>query len=135
MKDFKISAEVARDQLDLFLEYYEIDSDDIPEKQIEAVEASKNRVIKAIRKGKLEVTDNDGCVKFVQHLKTEKTIIYGEISGQSKIAMKSKLEADYYGRIYALVGSLTGVGETGILKLKGADMSLAECIGALFLQV
>lgn len=134
MKEFILSHDAARDQIDIFLDYYDIDLDDLPEKQAEAVEASVTRIIKGIRRGKVEIKEEDSLT-ITQHLRNDKTIIYGEISGRSKIAMGGKRENDHHGRMYALCGSLTGLGEAGILKLKGADLGLCECIGALFLQV
>jgi len=137
MSKFIISEEAARDQLNLFTEYYDIELEDIPEKQVEAYEASVNRIIKGIRKGKIEIKDDDG-IKIIQTVGKEgadQTLVYGEISGRTKLAMAKKSETDGYGRIYALCGSLTGSGEGGILKLKGADLGLCECIGALFLNV
>lgn len=121
--------------MQLFFDFYDFDQDDTPESQSQAVEVSLNRIKKAIRKGKLEFTDSDGVVKITQHLKNSTTLIYGEISGRSKLAMKNKSDTDNYGKIYSLCGSLTGIGEAGIAKLKGADLSIAECVGALFLQV
>lgn len=130
-----LSEEVAEDQVQLFFDYYDLDIDDISEEQARVFEMSLSRIKKAVRKGKLEFAEIGGVVKITQHLKNDTTLIYDEISGRSKLAMKNKADTDNYGKIYSLCGSLTGIGESGISKLKGADMSLAECIGALFLQV
>lgn len=135
MEKYKLSEEVAEDQVQLFFDFYEIEMDDIPEEQTRAIDVSLGRIKKAIRRCRLEFVESDGVVKITQHLKNETTIVYGEISGRSKLAMKNKSDSDSYGKIYSLCGSLTGIGEAGIAKLKGADISLAECIGALFLQV
>ena len=126
MKKYKLSEDAANDQLDLFFGYYDFDMDDIPEKQLEAVEASTKRIIKAIRKGKVEIVEGES-LKIVQHVtvknkegvKEDSVLEYGEISGRSKLSMGKKSDTDFNGRIYALCGSLTGLGETGILKLKG----------------
>ncbi|MCK4499839.1 hypothetical protein KAU11_05035 [Candidatus Babeliales bacterium] len=130
-----LSEESAQDQLELFFEYYDMEVEDIHDDQAKALEMSISRIIKSIRKGKLEFAETDSILKITQHLKNGTTIVYGEISGKTKLAMKSKLDTDNYGKIYSLCGSLTGIGEAGISKLKGADLSLCECIGALFLQV
>ena len=134
MSNYKLSEDAARDQLDKFFDYYDVDLDIIPEKQVEAVNASIDRIVRGIRKGKLEIVEGEN-LKIIQHVKDETTLEYGELSGRTKVAMGKKSDTDYNGRIYALCGSLTGIGEAGILKLKGADLSLCECIGALFLQV
>lgn len=135
MGKYKLSEEVAEDQVQLFFDFYDLEVEDIPDDQIKVLDMSLSRIKKAVRKGRLEFTESDGVVKITQHLKNETTIIYGEISGRSKLSMKNKADSDNYGKIYSLCGSLTGIGESGIAKLKGADISLAECIGALFLQV
>jgi hypothetical protein len=44
-------------------------------------------------------------------------------------------EDDHYHRMYALAGSLNGLGATGMSQLSELDMSAAECIGFIFLQV
>lgn len=131
-----ISEEVARDQFQEFLDYYDLDPSVMPEDQRAAFESSASRIIKAVRSGKLEF-GQDGTVK--QFLKKPvgevSEIKYEELSGMHKVAMKSKKGEDHYGRMYALLGSLSGLGEMGIMKLKGADLSVAESVGIIFLQV
>ena len=131
----KISEEVANDQLQLFFDYYEIDTDDIFDGESKAIEIACDRIIKGIRKGKLEIKQSSDKLEIIQTLKSGSNLIYGELTGRTKLAMKAKLDTDNYGKIYALTGSLTSSGEAAIAQLKGADLSLCECIGALFLQV
>lgn len=136
---YKISEQVAMEQLDGLLDYYDLDLNDIKNSaQRDAVESAYNRLIKAVRKGNLEFS-NDDNIKIVQHLKKplgeSGTIEYRELDGKAKVAMKDKADTDYYGRIYSLLGSLSGLGETAIIGLKGSDLSVAECLGVLFLQV
>jgi hypothetical protein len=137
MMDYKLSEQSAEDQLNLFLEYYELMEEDIPETQKSAFISACKRIIKAIRLGRLEITNVDG-IKIVQTLKNpigeSQTIEYGRIVGKAKIAMKGKVDDDY-GKMYALLGSLSGLGEVAIQKLEGPDLSIAECLGLLFLQV
>jgi hypothetical protein len=133
-KDYKLSEEAAKDQLDIFYEYYDLDVDDLPAAQNSAAKQSEKRVIRAIRLCNLEFKEEDS-IKITQHLKSKDTLEYAELSGQSKIAMGKCADTDQYGKIYALCGSLTGVGAAGIQKLKGADLSLCECMGALFLFI
>lgn len=136
---YKISEQVAMEQLDGILDYYDLDLNDIKNAaQREAVESAYNRLVKAVRKGNLEFS-NDESIKIIQHLKEplgeSETIEYRELDGKAKVAMKDKADTDYYGRIYSFLGSLSGLGETAIIGLKGSDLSVAECLGVLFLQV
>lgn len=130
MADFILSEESAAEQLELFMDYYDVDMNDIPTAQRDAVDIACRKVSKAIRRGKIEIRNTDG-LQVVQMVK-ETELVYGELTGRAKIAMGDKTD---YGKIYALLGSLSGAGETAIQKLKGADLSIAECIGMLFLQV
>lgn len=132
-KKAKISKESAQKTLDLFFEYYEIDHEK------EALLANFPALTSAIQKGRLEIAVEDGVLVVTQHLKFPPgevgSYVYGEISGKNLLAMKSKAEGDHYGRIQALLGSLSNLGENAIIKLKGPDMSLANAIGMLFLAV
>jgi hypothetical protein len=133
-----VSIEVARGQLQKFLDYYLIESELVNESSREAFDTSCDRMISAIKNGRLEINDQDG-ISIIQHLISPpgdvSTVTYGVLTGHAKVAMKSKSEKDNYGRMYTVLGSLSGMGEGGIVALKGADLGLAECIGMLFMQV
>ncbi len=137
---YKISEEVAQDQLDMFLDYYEFELESLPSDQRMVVEYSLKRLNTAIRKGFLEIKIEDDTIKVTQILKKPPApdmtqIVYAELSGKHKIAMRDKKNEDQYGRMYSLVGSMTGFGETFFYSLKGIDISIAECLGGLFLLV
>lgn len=114
--------------------YYEIDPSEIEDKeQKKFIAANYDRLVKAARLGRLEVETEKG-IKVIQHLKeSSEKIEYKEIDGNAKVATAGKETTDFYGRIYAVQGSLSGLGETGIKKLKGVDLSLCEVLGAIFL--
>ncbi len=136
-KPFILSEESADKQVDMFCEYYDIDRSECAESQAEAVETSIKKISKAIRRGTVEISlndDEDIIVTQTIPLKdeSETKIVYGALSGKNKKAMSKQED---YGKIYALLGSLSGLGDTAISKLKGAHLSVAECIGMLFLQV
>lgn len=134
-KEFKLSEESAEEQLNLFFEYYDIDISDYPESQIDGINTSLSKLKKGIRKGRVEFKEENGTMEVIQYINEETTLVYGELSGRTKLAMKNKSENDNYGRLFALLGSLSGAGEAAIAKLKGVNLSLAECIGLLFLQI
>ena len=138
MDKYKLSHETAEQQFNVLADYYEIDGEGATQAQKERADVIKAKIIKAIRLGRVEIS-NEGGIKVKQHLRNPAgevaTIDYAEISGKAKIATGGKTENDHYGRIYALLGSVSGLGETAILSLKGVDLSLAECLGAYFLEV
>ena len=131
----KLSEEVARDQFDIFLDYYDIDIDGHKEDTRAMLMMSVRKIVRAIRRGKLEISlDQEGDVVVQQNLKQDK-ITYAVISGRHKVAMKAKSDTDNYGKLYALMGSLSGLGEKAITDLRGADLGVVECLGAFYLQV
>ena len=143
-----ISEESARESLGLFFDYYEIDATNVGggENAQEAFDSTIDRLADAIRKGRVEIEETESGLVVRQTLKNRaKTgtqdagstavIEYKEISGAAKDAMKHKKESDNYGKIHAMLGYLSGLGENAIKGLRGVDMSISECIGVLFLKV
>jgi hypothetical protein len=133
---YKLSKETAQAELQKMLDYYEIDIDEIEDKELKkAIKAGYDRLIKAVRLERLQVITEDG-IKIIQKLKSNgSTVEYREIDGKSKMAMAGKDEKDYYGKSYALMGSLSGLGENVISNMKGVDLSLVETLGMIFLAV
>lgn len=131
MTNNTISAEVAKEQLDSLVEYYDIDieSDDVD--QARARQSACDKVIRAIRAGRLEI--NKETMVVVQTLKNDNKLTYRELDGKAKVEMGKRSNDDTHGKIYSLLGSLSGVGFNGITALKGKDLTLAESLGILFL--
>ena len=130
----KLSEDNAQEQLNQLLDYYEIDLDDVPDKEKSSYDIVGKKLVKFIRQGRLEIKTEDGiqCIQTLRNGTT--TIIYKELNGKAKTAMGTKGAEDGNGRIYALMGALSD-GEATILQLKGPDLSLVECLGAVFLAV
>lgn len=140
MKKDIISEDSARIQVNAFLSFYEISPEDIKNTEAKnGLDSTVEKLVKAIRAGHLEIREEKDELKVIQTLKRpmgeSKTIEYAELSGKHKVAMKDKSANDFHGRIYAMMGSISGIGETGITALKGVDVSIVECLGALFLNV
>lgn len=136
--EFKLSYEVAEDQLKQLFDYYDLAIDDQLESQKVVLEAASKRLIKAIRRGNLEISMDDGLTvtqNLVRPPGGVNTIKYRVVDGRSKTAMADKKETDQYGKIYAVMGSLSGIGEAGIKGLTGQDLSIVETLGIVFLQV
>lgn len=135
-KQKDLSEKVGEDIVDKIIDFYEIDIEGMEKKQKIIVTDLRNRLIKAAQKRRLEVEEKDGTLTITQHLRNGKDKFnYREIDGKSKLTFAGKEESDHHGKIYALLGNLSGEGESTICQLKGADMSTAECIGTLLLQV
>ena len=132
---FVLNKDAAKDVVKKIFDYYEIEVDSIEDKeQKKFIQQNFDRLIKSARLGRLEVDTTDG-IKIKQHLRDSDTIIqYKEIDGYAKKAMAGKDPNDFYGRIYAVLGSTSELGEAAISKLKGVDLGLAEVLGAIFLQ-
>ena len=139
-KKYDISAEVAMDQVMEFLETYDIDVDAIENKKGKSgVESSLNKLVNYVRSGAVEIEKKDGKITITQHLSIPKgdvtTLVYASIQGKNKVEMDGCEDNDRYTMIYQLVGSLCGIGSEGIKKLEGKDLSVAEVLGAIFLQI
>lgn len=135
-KNYILSKQNAKQELQKMFDYYEIDIDDIEDKEVKrAIQNGYNRLIKAVRLGRLEIKTEEG-IKVIQTTKDGKAKIeYREIDGVAKTEMAGKADNDHYGKAYSLMGSLSGMGESAIKKLKGVDLSLAEVLGLIFLSV
>lgn len=126
----------AKKELDKLFDYYEIDIDEIEEKDLKkAIKGGQGRLIKAIRLGRLKIKFENG-LKITQTLRSNGIeIIYRTVDGESKAAMDEHPAEAYNRRGQALAGNLSGLGETAIRKLQDVDMSLAEVLGLIFLAV
>ncbi len=135
---YKLSPEVARAQVDVLLDHYDFEVEDLPEAQQAVLDSCIARLVKAVRMGRLQITKSDTGVKVVQTLKratdSNGGIEYAELTGKARAAM-GPIGDNEYVKIYRLLGSLSGLGEAGITMLKGADISVAESLGFIFLQV
>ncbi len=133
----KISVETARGEVQKLLDYYELSIDEIEDETMRnAIKQGYDRLVKAVRLGRLMVDTGGNGIQVVQELRSSgQTIMYREIDGNAKTAMAGKKADDHYGKAYSLMGSLSGLGEAAIRNLKGVDLSLAEVLGLIFLSV
>lgn len=128
--DYKISEESAQKQLNLFVEYYDIDLD--------LLAPNKNRVCKkiilGIKLGKIEIVE-EGQIKIHQYYNDSKNgdqkITYGPITGFIRVEV-NKME-DGMNKIYYLISALSQEDKAIFQRMEGLDILIAECIGGLFL--
>ncbi len=137
-KKYKISEESAQVQIDLLLDCGAVEIEDITSEDLKhAISSSLNVLRRAVRRGLLEIKIENGDTQIIQHLIKipGKSITYKEMDGQAKIEMGKVTEDNPYYKAFALLGFLSGLGADGIAKLKGADLSLAESLSAVFLGI
>lgn len=131
-KEYKLSEEVGHDQVMTLIEYYDIDIDSLDNDQLEdSLESMFNRLVDHVRTGHVSIEPDDDKLKITQFLSNDETINYKEITARSKICMDKYKDNERYKRIYAFLGNLSGLGEPGISKLKGKDLSVAEILGSV----
>lgn len=135
-EDYTLSEEVATEQIIDLLEYYDIDIEqigDADEKAAKGLETVLDTLCRHIRTGKLTVDRGaDDKLVVTQTLTNGETLTYSEISAKSKLAMEKYNNDSNYSRIYAFMGSLSGVGKAGIEKLSAKDLGVVEVLGAVF---
>jgi hypothetical protein len=134
-RDYKISEETAKEQMQLFYDYYDLDiEEDLLDKDAKiAVRSAEKRVLNAIRSGRLEIT-KEKELKIVQSIiPGDLKVEYKELDGQCRV------EADKQdggcSKMLTIAGYLNGLGFEGMKKMKGKNLSTAECLGMLFLQI
>ena len=136
-----ISEEIAAEQLAVLMEYYDIDKNDIEiEEGPEAVQTLMNGLVRAIRKGRLEIKlDSDGKLIVTQHLKHPPgeidSINYNVVGQKARLAMDRVKNTKEQERMCAFMGSLSGLGSTGIGSLVAADMGTMNRLATLFSMV
>ena len=122
------SKETAKNEIQKLLDYYEIDIKEIEKREIrKAIENGYDRLVKAVRMGRLEVKI-EGGLKVIQRTRPDKDekseiIEYREIDGTAKCEMDGYPPDAHYSKAYALMGSLSNMGEGYIKKLKSVDLS------------
>lgn len=139
---FVISEEVAIEQVQELLKYYDIDVEalsvgDSREEKAQAIafERTLDHISHAFRSGALTIEhDKDGKIEVHQAIKGADPLVYVEIRAKHKVVMERFPQEAGYSRIYAFMGSLCGIGKVGIEKLGPTDLGTVEVLGTLFLN-
>ena len=136
--DMPISEESAREQVLALLEHYDIDIDSMDSERKGSAEASFEKLTRFYRMGIFENATADSF-KVIQHLKQApgavKDLTYSEISGKNRIASDGKKSDQRMSMVYAMMGSLTGLGEGPMQDLSGIDLAAMETLGLVFLML
>jgi hypothetical protein len=132
-KEYKLSEESAKTELQKLIDHYECDFELIPQGAEEAVEQIFNQLLSAIRQGKLEIDDKDADkgLTVIQHLKNGDSLTYRELRGGDKAKLSDNLDSQK--RLYTLAGILCGLGIDCVLKLPAVDLKVVDAISGFFI--
>lgn len=130
-----LSEESAKVELGKLYEHYDFDVEDFEDGDEKKVkDALEKIIIKGLKSERLSFKEEDSGFLIVQRLKkSDVEITYKEMTGKAKVIMGKQEKADSHTKCYALLGYLSGEGQSFIEKLKSADLKLAEGIGSLLL--
>ena len=117
--------------------YYEINIDELPgQEQRDAMESVASKLSRFYRMGMVENKREGGILKVTQHLANPpgevKDLTYDRMSGAHKLVMDGFKDTERYAATQALMASLCGLPAAAIKKLVGNDLSLMECLSAVF---
>lgn len=134
-KEYKISEEIAREQMQNLLDSYDIDADDLViENGPEWVATVINRIVRAIRSGNVEILSNGEVKHNLVYPKGDvESITYRRVNG---IAMKARDKAKgNFEKDCAFMGSLGNMPNTAMSSMDPVDISIFQRIGQLFMVV
>lgn len=136
MPDYKVSEEVAGEQFGSLLEYYDIDFNDIEiEDGAEAAKTMKNTLIRAIRRGALEVaTENELVVtQHLTHPIGEKSVlVFTDKVAKARIAMDQESPKRDNARMRAFMAALADFPAAQLMNLKGSDLAVFNRLAVIF---
>ena len=139
MEEFKISEDVAEEQFSAFLQYYDNNFNDIEiEDGAEAAETMKNTLIRAIRRGDLEInTEDELVIKQILNKPIGEitSITYTDKVAKARLAMDHESPKKTQARMYAFMAALSDVPVSQLIKLKGVDHTVFSRLTAIFSMV
>jgi hypothetical protein len=133
-KEYKLSEESAREQMQSLMDSYDINQKDLVVDQgPEAIESIMNRLVRAIRTGQIEVQENGSVLHNLVVTKGEvSSLTYRRADGIAlREASKAKGGADE--RQVALMASLCNMPVSAIWDLDIRDISIVQRLGTLFM--
>lgn len=138
--EFVCSEEIAKDNLDELLDYYDINKDDIEiEEGPEAMQTLLNGLVRAIRKGRLKIEINEGDLTVVQSLKFPpgdiSEITYGVVNQKARMEMDKIKDNKAQERMLAFMASLSGCTSKVLVGFKGVDMGTMNRLATVFSMV
>lgn len=156
MSQYILGEQEARDQIEKFCEWYDIDLEEsaaiAKEQNLVGYELTRNRLEKAFRRGRLEVIEQEHpkfgttlvVKQYLQHpiamskdgrAADQKEIVYREVTGATKANVKIAKDANDTKALFATLAVLSGEPEKVFESLRGGDIGVAQLFGFLFLQI
>jgi hypothetical protein len=133
----KIPKKIAEDQVQMLLDYYDVDRDYIVEEARMPVDACILSMIKGITRGRLSVVDTDEGPIIKQYF--EKPVLGNDVltyrSAGSRVTKALKNVGDDDSRVNAVLGALSGVDPDEFGNLHHVDRNTAVATGNFFLFV
>lgn len=133
----KIPKKHAEEQMQLLLDYYDVDRDFIVEDALLPIDACIMTMIKGITRGRLSVVDGDDGPVIHQRLENPagdmELIKYRSAGSRVTRALKNVTDDD--NRIDAVLGALSGVAPDEFADLHHVDRNTAVATGNFFLFV
>ncbi len=127
---YVMSEESAEEQMDVLLDYYEVNPDKkYPEDsdELKAFNSLKADMVDGVRRGKIYFEDDENGFIIIQKLKSGTPVKYYEIDGNSKVMMGKYI--NHTQKVYALLAAMTkDLDHLNIRKFKGPDSSRADLI-------
>lgn len=122
-----ISEESAREQFQGLLDFYGVELESLGE----VAQRIEKKLVDAISYGKIEVSIDADSFSVTQHLRNKSSLVYGEVNGLAKVAMER--HSGSHEKLYGLLAVLSKKPIAQIQNISGNDLSIAECLAAVFL--
>ena len=132
--EYKLSDEVALDQVQILTGFYGIDPDEKSSKEAgEATATLLTDLHRFVRLGYVEIGSDATVTQHLQSPPGEVSKIkYRRVNGTDTIAAtRGGKEGEWNAKLFALLECIGDVGG-GVRKLTGPDLKVAEVLGALF---
>lgn len=141
MSKFKSAVVIPRDeaqkQIDMFLEYYDIDEAFIPEPLQGMMENHTLGLLKGVVRGRLSIEESGEGIKVilvpVKPISGENRLEFRELDGTALKA--SRLADSAEGTVFALLAALCKVPAEDLAEAHPKDQSLLKDLGNCFLMV
>ena len=137
-KKFTVAPEQAELEFDNFCEGFclDVDTGTMDQESREAFIKNKNRIVNAIRRGKLVFNDNGEPVytPWRHGSSYKEAITFRERTGATILATDQVKKGRDAAKTYAMLGDLTGLAPAIFTKLAGEDIKVCEALMVLLMD-
>jgi len=134
----KIDRETAEMEFDDWCESWEIDSEtsDMKEDEKNDFNTQKNKIVKAIMKGRLIVNDEKNIEYYFAHpelARNIQSVIIKRPNGQALMSMDKYAEKESVHKMYSIISGMTEKEVSFFGNIDGIDMKVFQAVAVLFL--